>query len=227
MSHFYGPAWTWNAKRKQYYYHEFVKEQPDLNYRCEEVVKEMKNVLKFWVAKGVGGFRVDAVNYLYEVEDLRDEPLTGKTTDPFAYAYTEKHYTTNLDETYDMVYQWRKVLDDWKAEHGGDTIIMMTEAYVNNTHLTKYYGSADGKRLGSQMPFNFRLIADLAESSTAHDFKRVIDDLLASVPHGQQANWVIGNHDKPRVGSRYGEGRIDGLLTLVMTLPGIAVTYQV
>lgn len=207
--------------------HQFVKEQPDLNFRNPLVVEEMKDVIRFWLEKGAGGFRVDAIGRLFEVEDLRDEPLSGRTSDPLSYDYTDHHYTRDLDETYDMVYQWRKVLDDWKAEHGGDTRIMMTEANTNLTFVGKFYGSHDGKRNGSHMPFNFELIMSLSETSSAHDFKRVIEECLSIVPEGQQMNWVIGNHDRARVGSRYGEGKIDALLTLVMTLPGIAVTYMV
>lgn len=106
----------------------------------------MKSVLRFWLKKGAGGFRIDAVNYLFEVDDFRDEPLTGLTTDPYSYAYTHHHFTKDLDETYDMVYQWRKVLDDFKKEYGGDDRIMMTEAYTNATYVAKYYNSPDGKR---------------------------------------------------------------------------------
>lgn len=90
----------------------------------------------------------------------------------------------------------------------------------------KYFKSENGT-LGSQMPFNFALISDLSRNSSAADFKNITDSKIASVPKGTRLNWVMGNHDKPRVGSRYGERRIDGLLTLVMTLPGIAVTYNV
>lgn len=186
----------------------------------------MKNVLRFWLKKGADGFRIDAVNHLFEVEDLRDEPLTGWTKDPYDYGYTHHDYTKDLDEMFDMVYQWREVLNTFKEENGGDDRIMMTEAYVNSTFLNKFYQAKDG-RDGSHMPFNFALITDLTAESNAHDFKRVIEERLSVVPDGKFTNWVIGNHDQPRVGSRYGEGKIDCLLTLVMTLPGIAVTYMV
>lgn len=187
----------------------------------------MKDVIRFWLKKGAGGFRVDAIGRLFEVEDLRDEPLSGRTNDPLSYEYTDHHYTRDLDETYDMVYQWRKLLDDWKETYGGDTRIMMTEAYTNLTYVGKFYNSADGKRNGAHMPFNFELIMSLTSESNASDFKRVIEESLSIVPAGKEMNWVIGNHDRARVGSRYGEGKIDALLTLVMTLPGIAVTYMV
>lgn len=67
-----------------------------MNFRNPRVVQEMKDVLRFWLEKGAGGFRIDAVNHLYEVEDLRDEPLTGLTDDPNSYSYTHHHYTKDL-----------------------------------------------------------------------------------------------------------------------------------
>lgn len=224
---FYGSAWTWNDERQQFYLHQFAKQQPDLNYRNPAVVEEMKNVLRFWLKKGAGGFRIDAVCHLFEVEDLRDEPLSGYTNDSKSYSYTHHHYTIDLDEMYDMVYEWRALVDDFHKSHGGEKPILMTEAYANSSEYRKYFHSADKKRPGSQMPFNFVLITDLNKESTADDFKRVIDDRIAIVPAGVRLNWVLGNHDQPRVGSRFGEARIDSLLTLVMTLPGIAVTYNV
>lgn len=92
---FYGPAWTRHPIRGQYYLHQFDKAQPDLNYR-ESVVREaMKNVLKFWLDLGADGFRVDAINHLYEVESLEDEPINDDS-DVLAYGYTHKHYTKDL-----------------------------------------------------------------------------------------------------------------------------------
>ncbi|XP_052563693.1 maltase 2-like [Culex pipiens pallens] len=225
QSVFYGSAWTFHPGRGQYYLHQFTKEQPDLNFRNPAVVERMKDVMRFWLGKGVAGFRVDAVNHLFEVEDFRDEPVTGTDPDPLSYGFTHHYYTKDLPEVYDMVYQWRSLLDDWTQDHGGPTSIMMTEAYANITFTMKYYRSEDGSRVGSHMPFNFLLITDLNQASTAQDFVFTINKWLTYMPRDQQANWVIGNHDQPRVGSRYGVDRIDAINTLLMTLPGIAVTY--
>lgn len=126
-----------------------------------------------------------------------------------------------------MMYQWRDVMDEYQRQNEGETRIIMSEAYANETLTMKYYQSEDGSRQGSHMPFNFVLINELNEWSTAADFKRVIDARIKALPSGRMTNWVIGNHDQPRVGSRYGKEKIDSLLTLVMTLPGIAVTYNV
>lgn len=135
---------------------------------------------------------------------------------------------SSQDELYDMIYQWREVTDMFQKENNlNDSILLMTEAYTNTSHFVKFFMSEVNQRRGSHMPFNFVLIRDLNQISSAEDFKQVIDARLSAVPKGKRLNWIIGNHDQPRVGSRYGLDKIDGLLTLVMTLPGIAVTYYV
>lgn len=126
-----------------------------------------------------------------------------------------------------MLYQWRDVMNDYQRRHEGETRILMSEAYGNDTIFKKYYHSADGLRQGSHMPFNFVLVSDVNENSTAADFKRVIDNRLEIVPKSRKTNWVMGNHDQPRVASRFGSQMVDALLTLVMTLPGMSVTYNV
>lgn len=225
---FYGHAWAWNEKRQQFYYHVFTKDQPDLNFRSPAVVAEMKNVMRFWLEKGADGFRIDAVAHLHEVEDLRDEPLTGWTTDPLSYRYTHHHYTKDLDEMYEMVYQWRELADDFQNEFGGERRLLMTEAYTNFTEYPRYFVSRDNAtRFGSQMPFNFVPLEELKRNSTAEDYHRVINDAISAVPVGTHLNWVMGNHDVPRFGSRLDPERVDAVLTLILTLPGIGVIYNV
>ncbi|XP_058058425.1 maltase 2-like [Anopheles bellator] len=230
QSVFYGSAWTYHPERGQYYLHQFTAQQPDLNFRQPAVVEEMKEVLRFWLRKGVAGFRIDAVNHLFEVEDFRDEPETGTDRDPLSYGYTHHIYTKDLLEDYDMVYQWRALLDDWSRQYGGDSRIIMTEAYANITFTMRYYhegedGHGQSVRRGSHMPFNFLLITDLERGSSAQDFVFTINKWLTYMPRDATANWVLGNHDQPRVATRYGAERIDAIHTLLMTLPGIAVTY--
>lgn len=77
VSVFSGPAWTWSEKRQQFYYHQFAYQQPDLNYHSESLRNEMQDILKFWIEKGVGGFRVDAINHLYEDPLFRNDTQIG------------------------------------------------------------------------------------------------------------------------------------------------------
>lgn len=93
--------------------------------------------------------------------------------------------------------------------------------------MTMKYFIDDKQKLGSHFPFNFILIENLNENSNAFDFKRQIDSWISNLPLGiGVSNWVLGNHDKPRVGSRYGIERVDGMLMLLLLLPGVAVTYN-
>lgn len=103
----------------------------------------------------------------------------------------------------------------------------MSEAYTPYLNLPLYYNSRDKRRNGYEIPFNYILTVELDKSSTVLDFKKGIERMLSIVPEGKHMNWVIGNQDKPRVGSRFGPQRIDGILMLALTLPGIAITYYV
>ncbi|XP_055681560.1 maltase 2-like isoform X2 [Lutzomyia longipalpis] len=223
---FYGSAWTWNEFRRQFYLHQFTREQPDLNFRNPQVVEEMDRILLFWLEKGVDGFRIDAVNHLFEVDDYRDEPQTGTESDPKSYAFTHHYYTKDLLESYEMVYHWRELMDEFKAKNGGDDKIMLTEAYANISFTMKWYGSSDGTKLGAHIPFNFLLITDLNANSTARDFLYAISKWMIYKPLDAAPNWVLGNHDQSRVASRFGRERVDALNVLLLTLPGISITYN-
>ncbi|KAM7353268.1 maltase 2-like isoform 2-T2 [Cochliomyia hominivorax] len=225
QSVFYGSAWTWHEGRQQYYYHQFTKEQPDLNYRNPAVVKAMDEVILFWLDKGVSGFRVDAVNHLFEDPDLKDEPLSGKTNDHKSHEYTEHIYTKDLPEVYDMLYHWRELMDEYSESHGGPARIMMTEAYADLKFLMDYYENEEGKK-GPNFPFNFLLLTDLNKKSDARDFVFNIQKWLTYMPKNHSANWVMGNHDNPRIASRFNSNSVDAINMLIMTLPGVAVTYN-
>lgn len=121
-----GEAWQWNEQRQAFYYHQFAFQQPDLNFRNPKVHEEMQKVLTFWLDKGVAGFRVDAITHMYETApdantNLPDEPLSGFTTDPHDYQYLLHVHTTDQNETFELSYEWRKLLDDYRTQHGGDT----------------------------------------------------------------------------------------------------------
>lgn len=120
-------AWQWHEGRGEYYLHQFLKEQPDLNYREPLVVEAMKDVLRLWLVRGVSGFRIDAMPYLFEIApdengNYPEEPLAvGGCADYNSPCYTDHIYTQNRDETFEMAFIWRKVLDDYKVQYGGET----------------------------------------------------------------------------------------------------------
>ncbi|XP_033154272.1 maltase A3 [Drosophila mauritiana] len=231
---FRGSAWEWNDERQQYYLHQFAVKQPDLNYRNPAVVAQMKRVLTYWLDRGVAGFRMDAVPWCFEVlpdADGRypDEPLSGYTDDPDDSSYLKHIYTQDLRETVEMVFQWRTLMDDYQRIHGGDTRVIMVETYSGLDYVMQFYGNRTTK--GAQMPFNFQFIigGNGDKNNTqlnASGFVKIINSWLSQMPAGQTANWVMGNHDQRRVGSRYGENRIDLMNMLQMFLPGVSITYQ-
>lgn len=231
VSFFRGSAWQWSETRKEYYLHQFSVKQPDLNYRNPAVVEAMKDVMRYWLGRGVGGYRIDAVPTLFEVVpdadgNYPDEPLSGNTDDPDDPGYLVHIYTQDQNETLDMVYQWRAVMEEFQQRIGVRERIIMAETYSPIDIVMKYYGN--GTVPGAQIPFNFHFITDLNRDSTAEDFKRTITYWLDHMPaiDGIVPNWVLGNHDQHRVASRFGEDMIDAMNMILLSLPGVGVTYN-
>ncbi|KAG7190789.1 hypothetical protein KM043_006860 [Ampulex compressa] len=222
LSVFQGSAWEWNSVRRQYYLHQFATGQPDLNYRNPSLNQAMRDVLTFWMDRGVDGFRIDAINHMFEDSRFLDEPRLNRPDLPSDDYDTLDHpYTKNLNETYVVLSQWRKLMDDHAKKNNGNYKMILTEAYTTPALTIKYYQS------GSTAPFNFMFIADLKNDSSALDFKRTIDRWLNNVPSGGYvANWVVGNHDNHRAASRFGVQRADQLSMLATVLPGISVIYN-
>ncbi|KAH8316442.1 hypothetical protein KR067_008054 [Drosophila pandora] len=230
LQYFRGSAWEWNEERQQYYLHQFAVQQPDLNYRNPLVVDQMKRVLRYWLNEGVSGFRCDALPPLFEVlpdadGQFPDEVVTGATDDPDDRDYLTTTYIENQPETIDMVYQWRTVLDDHKRIFGGNSSVLLIETYSAAWFSMQFYGNRSTE--GAHLPFNFNLITVMEKKGlSASHVQEAIDLWLNNMPAGRTANWVIGNHDKRRAASRYGEEHIDAMNMLVMILPGASVTYQ-
>lgn len=227
LSIFRFSGWEWSEKRKEYYYHAFLKEQPDLNYRNPKVVEEMKEVLRYWLKKGISGFRVDAVPFLFEVlpdesGNYPDEPLSG-VCDPDAECYLKHIYTQNLDETWDMVYQWRAVLLEEEFQNVEPRVLMI-EAYTPLENIIRLY--TDGTRPGAHIPFNFELLSNINRDTKGKRIRTIAENYMNYVPKGYEANWVLGNHDQHRIPGRLGERRAEVFNFLLQTLPGNAVTYE-
>lgn len=125
-----------------------------------------------------------------------------------------------------MLYHWRGLMDDYSKSHGGPERIMMTEAYADLKVLMDYYENSEGDK-GPQFTFNFFLLSDLNDKSDARDFVSSIQKWLTYMPRNHVANWVTGNHDNPRTASRFNKNFVDAINMLTMTLPGVAVTYNV
>ena len=187
-------AWTYDTKTSQWYYHYFYKQQPDLNWRNPEVEKAMFDVIRFWMDKGVDGFRIDAVSRLFEDPNLHDDPYL-----PGYNAYGDRNiqhlYTDNFPEVNDVLRRLRKVV----AQYPGDPVLITEADEPNITELTKLYGQGDEV----QLPMDFQ-IADENKLS-APDFRRLFDQIEDNAAHGQP-EFFFSNHDQPRQWDRYGDG---------------------
>lgn len=194
VSFFRFPTWRWSNMRKQFYLHQFLYKQPDLNYRNPNLVQEMKEVLKFWMGKGVSGFRIDIITALFEkINPNGTYPDEPRTNDPNCgkddYCYLDHIYTIDQPETYDMAYQWRDTLDEFQATHNSEYKVMMTESYSSVEKVMPFYGNES--RNGSNIPFNFEMIKEINAYSTASDYFRLINRTLAALPKGKTTNWVV------------------------------------
>ncbi|XP_043584365.1 alpha-glucosidase-like [Bombus pyrosoma] len=215
VCYFGGSMWEWRDERKAYYLHQFTKQQPDLDYFNPEVVREMHEVLRFWLKKGVDGFRIDALPHIGENMAFPDEPLSGKTNDSSSPDYTDRIYTTNQQKNYDVIPGWRSVLNEFKQPK-----YMFTEAYANMSMTMKYY------KYGADFPFNFGLIQYVNSTATATTLKSVVDNWMQNMPSSAIPNWVVGNHDVNRLVSKLGEPRARALTVMTLLLPGVSVTYN-
>ncbi|XP_026813423.1 maltase 2-like isoform X2 [Rhopalosiphum maidis] len=206
-------AWTWHEARKQFYFAQFVKHLPDLNFRNKKVHEEMKNILNYWIKLGIDGIRVDALKHVYESENLEDEPIIDSNM-VINYSNLDHIYTTDQDEIYDLIKEWRLLLDDFK-QNDRYTRIIMTESYSNNSVLFKYYTS------GADVPTNFNLLENY--HYTPKDYKREIENWITKMPVGATFNSVLQNHDKKRFPTSYGPELIDGMNALSLFLPGVSI----
>ncbi|KAL0120270.1 hypothetical protein PUN28_008137 [Cardiocondyla obscurior] len=219
ISVFDGPAWTYVDAVKQWYLHQFDPRQPDLNFYNSDVQAEMIKVLKFWLDLGIDGFRVDSAAFIFEDERLLDEPrsnIQGLTSRN--YNFLRHIYTFDLSANYKLFEEWRNFADVYSDTNDQDQKMMVIEAYTDLDHTIEYYKY-------NVLPFNFKFIRNLTAASTANDYKREMDEWMNSMPKGEVANWVLGNHDNPRVASRF-PGKSDHLTMLSMILPGMTVTYN-
>ena len=188
-------AWQFDPTTNQYYYHHFYVEQPDLNWRNPEVRKAMYDAMRFWLGRGVAGFRLDAVSRLFEDPNLHDDPiLPGKNA--YGDPNIQHKYTDNLPEIHEVLREMRKVVDAYP----GNPVLISEADEPNIKELTKMYGVKNDE---VQLPMDFQ-IADVNKLS-APDFRRLLDEVEHNAAHGLP-HFFFSNHDQPRTWDRYGDG---------------------
>jgi alpha-glucosidase len=215
MSTFGGSAWKLDPTTNQYYYHYFYAEQPDLNWRNPAVKDAMFDVTRWWYKRGVSGFRLDAVDTLFEDPNLRDNPvLPGKNA--FGDPFEEKKYTTKLPEVHDTLRGLRKVADEYNGVLIGETWT------ANIAELNLYYGKGNNEL---QLPMDF-LFTTVNKLSPAEFRKQIAAvDSASGWP-----TFVISNHDIVRSYDRYGDGQHNDQIAklmagLYLTLRGTPIMY--
>jgi alpha-glucosidase len=214
LSVFGGRAWTWDAVTQQYYYHAYLAAQPDLNWRHAAVQEAMLAVLRFWLERGVDGFRVDALRQLIKDEQLRDNPPNpAYHPSQGPYASLLPVYTTDRPEIHPIIARMRQVLDAYEDR------MLLGELYLPIERLVTYYGER-GNEL--HLPGNFHLIATPWQ---AREIATLIATYEAARPPGGWPNWVLSNHDRSRLVSRVGPAQARVAAMLLLTLRGTPTLY--
>jgi alpha-glucosidase len=205
---FGGSAWTRDpAGGARWYLHSFYPEQPDLDWRNPEVVAAMQDVVRFWLDRGVAGFRVDAIDRLIKDAELRDDPPASVPSAlplPEEYGQLDHLYSRNQPEIAAALASLR--------EAAGDALLV-GEVYLPAAQVTPYLESLDAT-------FAFELFHAPWEPAA---IEAAIEAELA-LP-GTHA-WALSNHDFPRLPDRYGEDTVRDAAQLVCSLPGIVFVYQ-
>jgi alpha-glucosidase len=214
VSNFGGSAWEYDRATGQYYYHAFLKEQPDLNWRNPEVREAMHDALRFWLDRGVDGFRVDVIWHLIKDAEFRDNPPNpawhpGR---PEIESLLQV-YSADRPEVHEVIAGLRRVLDEY------DERVLIGEIYLPTERLVTYYGK---DLSGAHLPFNFQLIQT---AWNARAISKLIDEYEAALPEGGWPNWVLGNHDQPRIAARVGSEQARVAAMLLLTLRGTPTMY--
>lgn len=218
LSYFGGPSWTWDEKTGQYYLHSFLAEQPDLNYQNPEVKQAMFDSIRFWLKRGVDGFRVDVIDRMIKDELLRDNPLNpewveGRDNPTGKYL---RVYSENRPGVHDLIREFRKVFDDFK-----DRVMIGEIAYSTDPSLiTGFYGTEQAPEI--HLPFNFALLMLPWQAEAVRAF---VDQYEALLPEDGWANYVLGNHDQTRIGTRIGLDQARVAAMMILTLRGTPFIY--
>jgi len=225
LSIFGGTAWTWEPRRQQYYLHNFLTSQPDLNFHNPDVRQAVLDNIEFWLKRGVDGFRLDAINFCYHDAQLRDNPAKPKELrqnigfdekNPYAYQY---HYHNNTqDENLGFMEDIRSLLDQYPntvalGEISSEDSLKTMAEYTQGEH-----------RL--HMGYSFDLLTD---NFSAGYIKQVVQTLESRVSDGWPC-WSISNHDVERVVSRWGGFNNNDfakmLFSMISSLRGSVCSYQ-
>jgi alpha-glucosidase len=206
-SDFGGTAWQWDEKTRQYWYHKFYTEQPDLNWDNPKVHQAFKDIISFWLKRGVAGFRFDAITTLFEDPEMRDEDVAldkdGKSfKGPDGLVALNDTRTNNLPGVHPVMQEMRATADSFKPSSFPGARVFIGETYLPNIgELAKQYGTKDKPEFQLPMDTQIGFINKLDVATFREKLNDAETKLGDNVPL-----LVFDNHDNPRLDARYGDG---------------------
>ncbi len=214
-SRFGGSAWQFDEQTEQYYLHVYDVKQPDLNWRNPQVRQTMFDVMRFWLDRGVDGFRVDALEVLLKDEQFRDNPVNPlwKPGDPF-YTRLLEDYVVDQPGMHAIMQEMRTLTESYSQR------VLIGELYLPLERLMPYYGEQLDE---IHLPFNFQFVTmPTWEAST---IRQAVEGYEAALPQEAWPNWVLGNHDRTRIATRVGREQARLTQMLLLTLRGTPTCY--
>ena len=211
-------AWQREPQRQQYYYHEFYKQQPDLNWNNRAVRDAMYDMIRFWMKRGVAGFRLDAITNLFEDPQFRDEPLLPGTN-AYGDPIVNQQYTNNLPKVHEVLRELRQLTNEFPDR------VLIGETYLPNIQeLARMYGAKNDEL---QLPMDTQM--GFLNRRSADDFRQKLRDAETGLG-GNMPLLVFDNHDNQRSWNRYGDGAHDAAIarliaTLLLTPRATALLY--
>jgi alpha-glucosidase len=221
ISMFAGPAWTWGEERRQYYLHTFLPQQPDLNWRNPQTRAAMFDVARFWLDRGVDGFRIDVAPMVMKDPELRDNPPNphpGREHSRLGSWLDQDHVNDhNHPDMHGLYREFRRLLDGY----AGDRVSIGELHHPDFDTWVEYYGERQDE---IHVPFNFHV---LNSPWTASAVRRAVEGVQGVLPAGAWASWVLGNHDQPRFASaeRAGRDQARAGMLMLLTLRGTPTIY--
>jgi alpha-glucosidase len=220
VSAFGGPAWTLDERSGQYYLHNFLPEQPDLNWWNEQVRDAFDAILRFWFDRGVAGFRIDVCHGIVKDALLRDNPPATADDSWMARLFGQRSvYNSNRPEAHDVLRGWRRLAETYHPPR-----LLLGETNVDDVETTvSYYGRGDDQL---HLAFNFPFIN---APFTADSLRTVVETTESLLPPGAWPVWTASNHDVSRLATRWADGdsrKVRAAILLLLTLRGTPVLYQ-
>jgi alpha-glucosidase len=219
VSSFGGPGWTLDEATGQYYFHNHLQEQPDLNWWNEEVRGAFDDIFRFWSDRGVAGFRIDVANVIIKDAELRDNPPATEDDDFETQMFGQRSvYNANRPEVHEVIKRWRVLADSYEEPR-----LLIGETPVPVDKLAEFYGNGSDE-LG--LAFNFNFISAPFEAPA---MRAIVEETEAALPPGAWPAWTGSNHDMFRFPTRWAEddpARVRLALLMLLSLRGTPVLYQ-